>query len=63
MPACSFCKDNYEWPKGITVVLNDGNLLHFCSGKCRKNHNLKRDSKKVNWVKREKKEKIETKTQ
>lgn len=55
MPTCSFCKKNYTWPRGLTLVLNDGNKLHFCSSKCRKNHKLKRDSKKVNWVKREKK--------
>jgi len=58
MPACSFCKENYEWPRGTTVILNDGKLLTFCSGKCRKNHALKRDPKKVNWVKRINKRKI-----
>jgi len=57
MPVCSFCKENYEWPRGLTVIPNDGKVLFFCSGKCRKNHALKRDPKKVNWVKREKKQK------
>ena len=55
MPRCTFCKEIYEWPRGLTLVLNDGKVLSFCSGKCQKNFNLKRDSKKVNWVKREKK--------
>ncbi len=59
MPACSFCKKNYEWPRGLTLALNDGKLLYFCSGKCRKNLlRLKRDNKKVNWVVRTKKENI-----
>jgi large subunit ribosomal protein L24e len=53
MPRCSFCKQNYEFPQGLTMVLNDGNILYFCSGKCRKNQlKLKRDNKKVNWVRK-----------
>lgn len=53
MPRCSFCKTVYEFPRGLTMVLNDGNLLYFCSGKCRKNHMfLKRDNKKVNWIRK-----------
>tara|TARA_Y100000310_G_C20190372_1_gene582218 strand:- start:131 stop:439 length:309 start_codon:yes stop_codon:yes gene_type:complete len=62
MPRCNFCKKVYEFPRGLTYVLNDGNILHFCSGKCQKNNKLKRDPKKVNWVKRIKKgekEKVE----
>ena len=51
MPRCSFCKKNYEFPRGLTLVLNDGNILYFCSSKCRKNQlKLKRDNKKVNWI-------------
>ena len=55
MPRCNFCKKVYEFPRGLTYVLNDGNILYFCSGKCQKNNKLKRDPKKVNWVKRVKK--------
>ncbi len=55
MPTCSFCKKNYEIPRGLTIFLLSGKSLHFCSSKCRRNMALKRDSKKVNWVKREKK--------
>jgi len=57
MPRCSFCK-KYKHPRGLTLVLNDGNLLYFCSSKCQRNHGLKRDPKKTNWVKREKKGKV-----
>tara|TARA_B100001971_G_C17838115_1_gene357183 strand:+ start:182 stop:406 length:225 start_codon:yes stop_codon:yes gene_type:complete len=57
MPTCSFCKKNYEFPRGLTVFLFDGKSLHFCSSKCKRNLALKRDPKKVNWVKREKKAK------
>jgi large subunit ribosomal protein L24e len=53
MPRCSFCKRNYEFPRGLTLVLNDGNILYFCKSKCRKNMlHLKRDSKKVNWIRK-----------
>jgi len=53
MPRCSFCKQVYEIPRGLTLILNDGNILYFCSSKCRKNQLfLKRDNKKVNWVRK-----------
>jgi len=53
MPRCSFCKQNYEFPRGLTLILNDGNILYFCSSKCRKNQlKLKRDNKKVNWIRK-----------
>ena len=55
MPTCSFCKKNYKEPRGLTVFTFDGRSVYFCSGKCRKNLDLGRDPKKVNWVKREKK--------
>jgi large subunit ribosomal protein L24e len=63
MPRCSFCKEVYEWPRGMTLAQNDGSVSYFCSGKCRKNARLKRDPKKVNWVKREKKEKVNSKSE
>lgn len=55
MPTCSFCKKNYEVPRGLTVFTIDGRSVYYCSSKCRKNFNLGRDPKKVNWVRREKK--------
>jgi len=66
MPRCSFCKQNYEFPKGLTLILNDGNILYFCSSKCRKNAlKLRRDSKKLKWTKKSeiKEEKKETKSE
>jgi len=57
MPACSFCKKNYEFPRGLTLFLVDGKTLYFCSSKCKRNFNLKRDPRKTNWVKRIKKNK------
>ncbi len=42
----------YEFPYGLTLVLNDGSVLHFCSSKCRKNFQLGRKSRKVKWIKK-----------
>jgi len=52
MPACSFCKKNYDAPRGLTIFTFDGKSLFFCSSKCRRNVALKRDSKKVNWIRK-----------
>jgi large subunit ribosomal protein L24e len=52
MPKCSFCGKEYSIHKGLTYVKTDGNVFYFCSSKCRKNYNLKRDKKKVKWVKK-----------
>ena len=69
MPTCSFCKKNYETPRGLTIFTFEGKSIFYCSSKCRRNADLKRDPKKVNWVKRDKtkkkvreiKEKVEKK--
>jgi large subunit ribosomal protein L24e len=55
MPACSFCKKHYKEPRGLTVFTFEGKTIHFCSSKCRRNMALKRDPRKVNWIKKEKK--------
>jgi len=52
MPECSFCKSQYEIPRGLTFVLLSGELLHFCSSKCQKNHQLGRKGEKTNWVRK-----------
>ncbi len=59
MPTCSFCKKNYENPRGMTIFLNDGRSVFYCSSKCRRNSELGRDGRKMNWVKKEKKVKGE----
>lgn len=52
MPVCSFCKEQYEFPRGITLVQKDGNPKYFCCSKCRKNSLMGRNPKKVKWVKK-----------
>ena len=52
MPVCTFCKNNYEFPKGTTVVQKDGSVRHYCSSKCRKNMEMGRLTKKVKWIRK-----------
>ncbi len=58
MPKCSYCKRDYEFPKGVTLVGNDGSVNYFCSSKCRKNMAMKR--RKVRWISKKRKEKEKT---
>ena len=55
MPACSYCKKHYHEHKGLTVFTFDGKRISYCSSKCQRNNKLKRDPKKVDWIKRKKK--------
>lgn len=52
MPVCSFCKKRYKEPRGLTIFTFDGRSVHLCSSKCRRNSALRRDPKKVKWVKK-----------
>ncbi|HEA46349.1 MAG TPA: 50S ribosomal protein L24 [Candidatus Pacearchaeota archaeon] len=55
MSKCSYCGEEYEIPRGLTLVTNDGTVKPLCSSKCRRNMKMKR--RKVRWVIKEKKEK------
>ena len=52
MVVCSFCKSNYEFPKGTTVVQKDSSVRYYCSSKCRKNSEMGRLNKKVKWIRK-----------
>jgi len=52
MPKCVYCGKTYEFPRGLTLVMKDGTVNHFCSSKCRKNMLMKR--RKVRWVTKKK---------
>jgi len=48
---CSFCGGEFSAGTGMMCVKNDGSILWFCSGKCRKSSlNLKRDARKLKWT-------------
>lgn len=53
MPKCSYCSNDYEIHKGLTLVMKDGTVKHLCSAKCRKNLMLKR--RKIRWASKLKK--------
>ena len=54
MTVCSYCKKSYKDPRGLTIFSFDGRAIHYCSGKCRKNEALKREARKLNWVRKDK---------
>jgi ribosomal protein L24E len=54
MTVCSYCKKSYKDPRGLTVFTFDGRAVHYCSAKCRRNEVLKRDARKLNWVRKDK---------
>ena len=57
MPKCVYCGRNYDIPRGLTLVMNDGTIKNLCSSKCRKNMLMKR--RKVRWVSKKRKLKAE----
>ena len=48
MPKCSYCGEQYEFPRGLSLVMTDGTINHLCSSKCRKNMKMK--IRKVRWI-------------
>ncbi len=50
---CVYCGKEYDMHKGLTLVMKDGTINHFCSAKCRKNKKMKR--RKVRWISKTKK--------
>lgn len=54
MPKCSYCGNDYDLHKGVTLVKTDGSVKPLCSSKCRKNMLMKR--RKVRWISKSKKE-------
>jgi len=55
MPKCVYCGNEYKFPRGITLVMNDGKINHLCSSKCRKNMGMKK--RRVRWISKKKKTK------
>jgi len=53
MPKCVYCGKQYEFPRGLTLIMKDGTVNYLCSSKCRKNMLMKR--RKIRWITKEKK--------
>lgn len=58
MPKCFYCGKEYDVPRGLTLIMNDGKVKNLCSSKCRKNMLMKR--RKVRWIIKKKKTKTES---
>jgi len=54
MPKCSYCGEDYEFPRGLTLVNALGHIRYFCSSKCRKYALMNRTKGK--WAEAAKKE-------
>jgi len=52
MPKCVYCGKQYEFPRGLTLVMINGKINHLCSAKCQKNMKMKRRS--IGWVENKK---------
>jgi len=48
MPKCIYCQKQYEFPRGLTLIMKDGAINYLCSSKCRKNMLMGR--RKVRWL-------------
>ena len=48
MPKCSYCGEDYDMHRGVTLVLNNGETKYLCSSKCRKNMKIGR--RKIRWI-------------
>jgi large subunit ribosomal protein L24e len=46
---CSFCGKEIEPGTGMTKVIRD-TVQRFCSRKCRKSNEMKRDPRKFKWT-------------
>ncbi|VVB82481.1 50S ribosomal protein L24e [uncultured archaeon] len=59
MPKCFYCGKEYDFPRGLSLVKNDGTVRYLCSSKCRKNMLMNR--RKVNWIRKSDEAKAENK--
>ena len=51
MSKCFFCGKEEKAHKGHYLIKNSGDVLYFCSNKCKVNAlKLKRDKRKVRWT-------------
>lgn len=50
---CSFCGTKIEPGTGKIYVKKEGNVFHFCTGKCKKNMiDLKRKDRETRWTRK-----------
>ena len=52
MPLCSFCGEEIKKGTGMMYVKKDGTVNYYCSSKCFKNSQLKREGRRKRWTKK-----------
>ena len=50
MPKCSFCGETLKTGTGKMFVTNANRIYYWCSKKCERNWEMKRNPKKVKWT-------------
>jgi len=60
MPKCSFCGGPMPEGKGRMFVRKTGQILYFCTSKCKNNWKLGRAGKKKKWTTTSRKEREKT---
>ncbi|MBI4360777.1 50S ribosomal protein L24e [Candidatus Micrarchaeota archaeon] len=58
---CSFCSKEYPLGTGVTFYKKDGTSIHYCSRRCEKYTEQKRNPRKLKWTGRFEKGKAEAK--
>ncbi len=48
---CSFCNKIIPKGTGKMFVRSTGEILYWCSSKCKKSFGMKRNAKKLKWTK------------
>ncbi len=52
MSVCSFCGFETLTGTGFTLFKKDGTAIHYCSRKCERNSEMKRNPRRLKWTKK-----------
>ncbi len=58
---CSYCQCEVTPATGVTLFLKNGTAQHFCSRRCERYFEMKRNPRRLKWTGRFEKGKAETK--
>lgn len=58
---CSYCQAEIAAATGVTMFRKDGSALHYCSRRCERYAEMKRNPRKLKWTGRFEKGKAVTK--
>ncbi len=58
---CSFCINEFPPGTGVTFFKKDGTAIHYCSRRCERYYEMRRNPRKFKWTGRYEKGKAVTK--